>query len=363
MTLHARWAIPMLLVGASAARADVPVDPCACSPNKPGFHRASKLTGDWAGTRSDLFEEGIEIQGTYAGEVFAAPGLDDGDNLVAAGLGLLAVDIDLATLARDGLGSFHIAGLAIHGDGLSASLMDVYGVSNNVATPDVRLFEAWIDQPLGPVGVRAGLLSADQEFIIANHGTVLIGATFGIVSILSYNVGNPVYPVATPGVSARVETDNVTARAAIYDGDQENDHGMPTGLGEHAVVLGEIELWSTLKLGAWHHTERGSGYYTVIDRQLAPRVGAFTRVSVAPDEPISTYVDAGVRIGPGPLRPRDFASVGIAWADTEMGMQTIAEATYQILVNGWLTIQPDVQLVLTPERAAGVIATRAVVAF
>ena len=49
------WVRRFLIVGAIVierlARADVPQDPCACSPNKPGFHRSDALTGDWGGIR------------------------------------------------------------------------------------------------------------------------------------------------------------------------------------------------------------------------------------------------------------------------------------------------------------------------
>src|SRR5512143_3900382 len=122
----------MLLLLAHVARADEIVDPCACSPNKPHFHRASALTGDWGGERQTLLDLGIKLQGTYAPELFAAPGLDN-QRLVEAGLFTLAVDADLATLAHDGFGTLHVSGLAIHGHGISEQLMDIYGVSNNAA--------------------------------------------------------------------------------------------------------------------------------------------------------------------------------------------------------------------------------------
>ena len=346
----------------SALADDAPIDPCACSPNKPGFHRAAAATGDWGGVRAGLFEHGIKIQGTYAGELFAAPGLD-GDRVVSAGLAVLALDLDLATLASERLGSVHVAALAIHGDGLSRRLEDVYGVSNNVAPKDLRLFEAWIEQPLGPVTLRTGLLSADQEFILAGHGSVLLNATFGIVAMLSYNLGNPVYPVATPGASARFETKAFTVRAAVYDGDQVNARGIPTEIGGHALAIAEVELAGTLKLGGWHHTGLGSAVYAVVDRQLERYLGAFARISSAPNKPIDLYVDTGIRIGPGPLRPRDFVSVGLAFAHTDVGMQTVVEATYQLLATGWLTIQPDLQLLLLRKGTSAVFATRAVVAF
>ena len=106
------------------------------------------------------------------------------------------IDLELEKLVHEGLGQFHASAFAIHGQGLSAELDDIYGVSGNVAPSDVRLFEAWIEQPIGKVTIRAGLFSADQEFILAKHSTALLNATFGIISQLSYNL-------LGPGVSGR----------------------------------------------------------------------------------------------------------------------------------------------------------------
>ena len=348
------------LVIAGTAHAEPKHDPCACSAIKPGFFRRDALSGTWGGLRDDLHDDGVTVSATYAAEVFATRGL--AHDAVVAGLAVLAIDADLATLVHDGLGAMHVSGLAIHGDGLSAELMDIYGVSNNVAPSDARLFEAWAEQPLGGgVTLRAGLLSADQEFVLAKHSAALLDATFGIISLFSANVVGPVYPVATPGASVRFEGERVTVRGALYDGDQHNAHGIPTALGEHAFAIGEVELLQTLKLGAWHHTARGNGYYAIASRQLDRYVGAFARTSVGPDQPVPLYIDTGIRIGPGPLRPKDFASVGLAFARADAGAQTVVEATYQLQV-GWLTVQPDLQLLLLRERTAGIAGVRVTVA-
>lgn len=347
---------------AGSVQANVTVDPCACSPNKPGFHRASALTGDWNGVRSDLFEKGVKIQGTYAGEVFAEPGADQ-DSVVGAGLGALTLDVDLATLVVDHLGAVHVSGFAIHGHGLSERLMDVYGVSNNVAPPGVRMFEVYYEQPVGHFAVRTGLLAADQELVLAEHSTVLINATFGILAMVSYNIMQPVYPIASPGISARYEADDFTIHAAVYDGSPEQTHGVPTGISGDRLEMGEVGALGTFKVGAWHHTSLRNGYYAIVDHQLERYLGAFARVSVSPDSKLSLYADTGIRIGPGPLRPRDFAGIGLAFARSERGAQTVVEATYQYLVEGWLTVQPDAQLLLTREGTAAILAARAVIAF
>lgn len=357
-----RWGAALLVVlVVRTASADEIVDPCACSPNKPHFHRASALTGDWGGERQTLLEHGVKLNGTYAPEVYVAPGLDD-ESVVGAGLFTLVADVDVAKLAHDGMGQLHVAGLAIHGHGISERLMDVYGVSNNVATPGVRLFEAWYEQPIGPLTIRAGNLSADQEFILAEHSTVLLSGTFGIVALMSTDTGGPVYPIAAPGVSARVEADQLVARAAIYDSEAVENHGVPTAFAGDSLAIGEVQLAGLVQLGAWHHTSAGNGYYAIVDHQLEKLLGAFARVAIAPDQPVSRYADTGVRLRMGPWRPRDFASAGIAWSRTDDGMQTLLEVTYQVLVRGWLTVQPDAQVVLQHQQGSVVLAARAVIA-
>ncbi|MBL0215475.1 MAG: carbohydrate porin [Myxococcales bacterium] len=347
-----------VLVLATAAPARADQDPCACSPNRPGFFRQDALTGLWGGRREAMRDAGFTALLTYAGEVFTSSNL--AKQATVAGLGVLALDADLSKLVSDHLGLAHVTGLGIHGDGLSDQLMDIYGVSNNVAPNGVRLFEAWLEQPVKMVTVRAGLLAADQEFILAKHGTALLNATFGIISQLPVNVPGPVYPVATPGVSVRAELPHALVRGAIYDGDQENNHGIPTGLGDDAFMIGEVELEETLKLGGWHHTDHRNGVYAIADRQFDRYVGGFTRVGYSPGQAVELYIDTGLRIGPGPLRERDFASVGLAFARTDVGAQTAIEATYQLQL-GWMTIQPDFQLLLLRERTAAVLATRVVI--
>ncbi len=348
----------VLLALATTAHADI--DPCACSPNRPGFFRQDALTGLWGGKREALRDAGFTALLTYAGELFTSANAGLEKRTTIAGLGVLSLDADLSLLVSDHLGAAHLTGLGIHGDGLSDQLMDVYGVSNNVAPNDVRLFEAWIEQPVKMVTVRAGLLAADQEFILAKHGTALLNATFGIISQVPVNVPGPVYPVATPGVSVRAVLPHALIRGAIYDGDQQNSHGIPTGIGDDAFMIGEVELEDTLKIGGWHHTAHKNGIYAIADHQLDRYLGAFARAGYSRGEPVDVYIDAGIRIGPGPLRERDFASLGLAFARTPAGPQTAIELTYQIQM-AWFTLQPDIQLLLLREHTAAVMAARVVI--
>src|SRR4051812_25495050 len=104
----------VLLLLATTAHADLKEDPCACSAAKPGFFRRATLT-PW--DRSDLQNDGVIVQATYASEAFAAPGL--AKQFVVAGLAVLSLDLELDKLANEHLGSAHISTLGIHGTGLS----------------------------------------------------------------------------------------------------------------------------------------------------------------------------------------------------------------------------------------------------
>ncbi len=355
----------LAMIGAPRMVAAAEGDPCACSAAKPNFMRRAALTGDWDGGRTWLVDHGVTLGASYAGEIFASP--EAQRSTVVAGLGALSIDLSLDRLIAPRLGSIHVVGFGIHGEGLSAQLKDIYGVSNNVATDEVRLFEAWIDQPLGPAGVRAGLLSADQEFVLAAHGSALMNATFGVIGQIATNLGGPVYPVATPGVSGRVEAGPVRVRAAIYEGDLQDVHGVPDRLNRSVLGIGELELWSTVKVGGWVHSDKPNGVYAVADRGFGKRLGAFARVGVCPDGLVQIYADAGLRGPPTDIRKDDFAAIGVAYSRTVqagvVGNQAVIEATWQFSIARWMTIQPDMQLVFASTSTALVGGVRTTIAF
>jgi carbohydrate-selective porin OprB len=341
------------MIAAAPARAD----DLATSPARPDYEASEKLLM-WKGRRA-LEDRGLTVDGTYTSEVFGAPQL--ADRVTAGGLFTLEIDAELSSLVSSRLGTFHLSAFAIHGTSPTEELMDVHGVSGNSAPRDVRLFEAWLDQPIGPVTLRAGLVAADQQLVIADQSQTLLAATFGITGQFSANLIGPVYPVATPGVTARLETERLDVRAGVYDGTQDNWHGIPRALGPDLLACGEVELDKWLAVGAWHHTERGNAVYAIADRQVTEHVGAFARIGVG-DGPVTTYVDAGLRGQPFDVRPDDLVSLGIAFARTEAGAQTIVEGNYEMQIH-WLTVQPAAQVLFLPGLTVGIAAVRTTVTF
>lgn len=346
-------ALVVAAIATSVARADE----FANSPTRPGYEPSDHVIDFDA--RTDLDKKGFTVGLTYSLDVFAAPQLEK--RLVAGGMFMTDLDIDFGTLASSRLGALHVSTASTHGKSPTDEIGDVHGASGNTAPYGTRLFEAWYEQPFGPVTVRAGILAVDQEYNYADPTATLLGATFGITAQYGFNVGGPLYPVGTPGVSARYDEGKVLLQLAVYDGTSENTHGIPTGLGPATLLLAEATWDRDIGIGGWRHSEKGSGIYGTFDHALDDFVEAFFRIGLAA-EGITTYLDAGLRIGPGPFRPEDFFSVGMAFAQVETGDQILIEGTYEAQVK-WLTIQPAVQMMMMRERTVGVFATRFTVVF
>ena len=171
MALLSRVAIVVTLL-ASSARADE----FATSPARPGYEATDQIFA--FDRRTELDKRGFKLEATYAFEAFAAPQL--ADRITAGGMLMVELDLDLSHLANEYLGALRISTASTHGTSPSEELADVHGASGNTAPPGTRLFEAWYEQPIGPVTIRGGILAVDQEFNYADPTTTLLGATFGI---------------------------------------------------------------------------------------------------------------------------------------------------------------------------------------
>lgn len=343
-------ALPVLALATTVAHADE----FASSPARPGYEAHETILS--FPRRTKLDEQGFRLEGTYAVEMFAAPQLDK--RLTFAGMFIAELDADLEHLVHEDLGVLRVTAVATHGSSPNDELMDVHVSSGNTAPTDQRLFEAWYEHKFGPISLRGGLLAADQEFNYADGTSTLLAATFGVTAQFSFNAGAPAYPVAAPGLSATAWLGRFTLQAAVYDGSLENTRGIPTSLGPAYLTLVEATIDLDYGIGAWRHSELGSGIYGTFDHQVDEHVEAFTRIGLS-DYGIRTYIDAGVRIGP--LR-HDFINLALAFAQLDTGAQTIVEGTYEAQIR-WLTLQPAVQMIMMREQTVGIFATRATVVF
>ena len=264
---------------------------------KPFFERDVAL-GDWGGVRSPLEDRGVTLGIHYAQEVLGVVhgGLSPG----AEYNGLLEVDLDLdlEKLAGWHGALLHTSGYAAVGKSLSAVHSgDDSNVSNINMPHTARLFELWLEQKLGSsFSIRFGMLAVDSQFYDsggdafgAKGGLLFLNSDFGATPILSFNVPEPIFPIAAPGLSLIVKpTEALSFRAAIYQGNlasnvpgfipstQSDDHGLNFDLDadEGALLIAEAvfalhpspptgdkavaaprPLGGIYKLGGFYHTD------------------------------------------------------------------------------------------------------------
>ncbi|MEH3145526.1 MAG: carbohydrate porin [Methylobacterium frigidaeris] len=248
--------------------------------------------GDPGGFRARLGAAGIRYSLTYTSDILG--NVTGGARQGAIYQGLLdgQLDADLDTLLRWSGAAFHANAYQIHGRGLQRSyLRSLSAVSGNETLPATRLFEAWIEQRLldDRLGIRFGQLSADTEFIVSQTATLFINGTYGWPDIAGANLpgGGPAYPLATPGVRAKVEPNrNLSLQVGLYNGDPAgridpanpvdparlNRNGTNFRLNDPPLVIAEAAYaynldpatWGglilgepgTVTLGGWHHFGR-----------------------------------------------------------------------------------------------------------
>lgn len=323
------------------------------------------LTGD----RSALEEEGVVLDAGLVTDAFLET--EEGGGSVDALL-RLGVDADLERLLDWPGASARAGALWLEGEGLvEEEIGTLTNPSNINGLDELRIFDAWIQQDLldGDVSVRAGLLAADEEFMVSEPALLFVNSTFGPPGSLTTNLPMPVYPVAAPGARARVSGGAGYVQAGVFDGEpggeEFNDTGVRLRWDDSEGTLSILEAgvsWEggTLKAGALYHgghftrLETGSdrsathGVYAGVDHEFVEGLAGFVRWTWSPSEwsPVPHYVDAGlVALG----------KIGLAVGWLEMSddlpghsREIVFEATWREEVAPWWSVQPDAQVILDP---------------
>ena len=350
--------------------------------------------------REILADWGVQFNATYISEVFgnATGGMRRGT--IYTGRLDLGTDIDLEKLTGWTGAKFHANMFQIHGQGLSrdyiGNLMLVSGVE---ALSAIRLYELWIEQSLfnGALLVRVGQQASDIEFIDSKYDDIFTNSALGWPGITGINLlsGGPSPPLAVPGIRLKAQlADNITAYAAIFDGDAAppnrlvdpqiaNPHGLlfrvndpawMIGQLKYGFALGESKLPGTLTGGMWKHLgdfndmryasnnlpladsassgdplkrHGNQGIFGVYEQMLARArpdsdkgVGFFVRTSISPSDRnlISFYIDGGFQFtGFSETRPNDkfgiamtYARISDAARSSDRDVQTLTGTPYPV---------------------------------
>jgi porin len=271
------------------------------------------------------------------------------------------------------------------------NLGTLQGVDNiEVSRRRARLYELWIDASIGETAVRAGLYDLNSEFYANDAAALLMAPAFGIGSELAATGPNgpSIFPSTALAVRlARPLSPSQTLRIAVLNANA-GVLGDPGGVDfefDHGALL--IAEWSRvgstrLSVGAWGYTSRqddirdvdsadssrrrrAHGAYLTLERDIYDGSTVFARLGISDgdttpyqggwqaglsfDNPLELLRGSRASFGLyqgqfGDKQRANTRDAGIRAAPAETGI----EFTYAAPVSRWLSIQPDLQVVLDP---------------
>src|SRR5262245_38827228 len=234
-----KWTVLVLVLLTTISWIDLRAEENAGAPPPPDsalmkFMTQDYLLGTWGGRRTWLSEHGVDFEFFYIGSMPSV--ISGGKDIEKVYQGLLAMtmDLDSRKLAGYDGGHFHVGGLQLHGEKpFSDAFIGDLNKVNLIDYPNgSRLWELWYEQRFvgTNVGVKAGLLAVDQDFITPDVSSrVFVNQTFFFPTIVFNLFDIPLYPkgfhalpaspLSSPGVRVRVDpSDKFFAQAAVYDG-------------------------------------------------------------------------------------------------------------------------------------------------
>lgn len=180
----------------------------------PSIWEQDTLTGDWAGTRTDWKNHGLQIEGNLIAETLSNLSGGNRRQTLYQHRADLALTFDWSR-TTGWKGATTRAGLLWLQGTESNNRNDMPGMTGSLSDPSnisaydtVRLYEFWHEQSWfdGKLSLRAGQMLADTTCITCDTGSPLINGTFGWPAFKSTSLPNsgPAYPVGGLGVMMTV---------------------------------------------------------------------------------------------------------------------------------------------------------------
>jgi porin len=343
----------------------------------------------------------IAAAAVYTGEAWrnASGGLETGNRYLD--------NLDL-TLEVDGGRAFGLEGVTLfayalynNGHVFSDELVgSAQGISNIEAVDALRLYELWAEWQGGatPSSVRVGLYDLNSEFDSIETAGLFMNPSHGIGADFAQSGQNgpSIFPNTSLAVRGATTIGAWTFRGAVLDGvPGDLDHADRTHVqldsDEGALLVGEMNYshgsgWR-MAAGYWQYSaefddltaidaageparrDDNAGMYALVESPAmfeSSRGGTtrvFARGGVAEERinPIRSYMGAGI-VRSAVFHESDQLGLAIAVAtlgdpyrqalasadEASVSREENVELSYRILVNDWLTLQPDVQYVRHP---------------
>jgi porin len=372
------------------------------------------MTKGWAGLRSELHRLGIMPTASYTMQLMGNPSGGQSRGFTYAGTLQASIFWDLEKLLRlPGL-SFDIGGAWSTGKDLSAdyignsfSVQSAYTAPNN-GTNNLTLGEVYLKQRLfeHSLVIAAGRLAPANTFatmpVFSNYLNGAINAVPGILSI-----NDATFTAYPPGVEWGAQAiynikPAFQVAAGLFNTNQSSARGGKGGLnfalqqGNRGVLSviqlsyffnhapGDMGLPGQYALGGSYDSNRftnlsnpdstKSSTYSIhgMFQQMVYRDGEagsqkgltiWGETAVSPKSTVSPmpyFVGGGLSYrGIIPRRDDDIASAAVIYGAFSRYIprttgETVIEMNYQITLNGWLSITPDLQYVIRPSGTSAI---------
>lgn len=368
---------------------------------------AQTLTGDWGGTRSNLYNKGINLEFTHKSDVMdnVSGGIKRGAAWMGHTEARMKMDMEklLGWDATSAYIHYHSQLGSKFNRDYVGSFIGVDNIETGVNT--AQFYHAWVQKNFSgdSLSVLAGLYPIDSEFYVTDTSGVFIQPPYGPGNELSQSGQNgpPIFPIGALALRVKYTppSKNFYVQGAVTDGvpgDPNNLRGTHIQLNKGDGTLSIVELGYTPQgneesesfnktaIGFWRYTARfddlidvdaagnplrriSKGAYFLAERTLMVKkeqpsqgLSGFVRLGTASQDIHQADWTGSLGLHyHGLIDGRDDDIAGIAVTlnhasdkyrliNSSDSSETSMEATYRAQVKPWLSLQPIVQYVRNP---------------
>jgi len=217
---------------------------------------AQTLTGDWGGTRSNLYNQGIDLGFTHKSDFLSntSGGIKRGTAWMGHTEARIKMDMDklVGWNATSAYVHFHSdLGSKFNRD-YAGTFVGVDNIETAVNT--AQFFHAWIQKSFSDdrLSVLAGLYPVDSEFYVTDTSSVFIQPPYGMANDMAQSGlnGPPIFPTGALAVRVKYTSPgkNYYAQYALTDGvpgDPANPYGTHIQLNKGDGTLSIVEFGYT----------------------------------------------------------------------------------------------------------------------
>ncbi len=268
-----------------------------------------------------------------------------------------------------------------HGGQPSLALVgDFQGVSNIEAGNLTFLFELWYKQRFGSVIFTLGLQDLNVTFATTENGALFNNSSFGIQSSIADNIPTPIFPLT--GLGAMIEWEinkDFSVHTALFDGTPDDFENNPYNINwklsndDGYLTVCEIQIHKSLikdlpgtyKIGGYFHEhndntvmeQENGGVYFIADQTICSQgnsnLSLFSQIGFSPKSKNNHnhYYSLGLNCTGIFGRLNDIAGLAVAYAGIDnnaVGSETAVELTYQLQLNKYIYLRPDIQYIINP---------------